>query len=396
MLYQVKAIREGDRVGVLLIEAVHPEDAARQVREQGHAVLDVRTAALWRRLARPADGRFPLLLFSQEMLALLESGVGVVEALATLAEKEGRAGPRSILERVLGRLREGQALSAALEAQPRVFPPLYVAIVRASERTSDLPEALRRYVAYRQQVETLRGKLVAAAIYPALLIAVGGLVILFLLGYVVPRFSRIYEDLGDRLPPVSRLLLEWGRLVEAHGGMLLVLLAAGLAAAVHLLSRPGTGERLMDLLWRIPGVGERLRIFHLSRCYRTLGMLLRGGIPILPALGMVGGLLAAALGDKLVQAAEWIRTGRPVSEAMESHGLTTPVAVRLLRVGERTGNLGEMMERIAAFHDEETARWSETVTRLFGPLLMLAIGLMIGTIVVLLYLPIFQLAENLG
>lgn len=152
----------------------------------------------------------------------------------------------------------------------------------------------------------------------------------------------------------------------------------------------------MDLLWRIPGVGERLRIFHLSRCYRTLGMLLRGGIPILPALGMVGGLLAAALGDKLVQAAEWIRTGRPVSEAMESHGLTTPVAVRLLRVGERTGNLGEMMERIAAFHDEETARWSETVTRLFGPLLMLAIGLMIGTIVVLLYLPIFQLAENLG
>ncbi|MBL8490363.1 MAG: type II secretion system F family protein, partial [Rhodocyclaceae bacterium] len=323
-------------------------------------------------------------------------GVGIVEALATLAEKEARPGSRAVLEGLLGRLREGLPLSAALEGQPRLFPPLYVAIVRASERTSDLPEALRRYVAYRQQVEALRSKLIAAALYPALLIGVGGLVILFLLGYVVPRFSRIYEDLGDRLPPVSRLLLEWGRLVEAHGALLVLGLAGTVVFLVHLLSRPGTGEKLLDLAWRLPALGERLRIFQLARCYRTLGMLLRGGIPVMPALGMVGGLLAAALGDKLTQAGEWIRGGRPVSDAMEAHGLTTPVALRLLRVGERTGNLGEMMERIAAFHDEETARWTEWVTRLFGPLLMLVIGLMIGGIVVLLYLPIFQLAENLG
>jgi general secretion pathway protein F len=137
-----------------------------------------------------------------------------------------------------------------------------------------------------------------------------------------------------------------------------------------------------------------MRVFQMARLYRTLGMLLRGGIAIVPALDMVSGLLSPALQPRLVAATSRIREGLPMSQAFESQGLSTAVSLRMLRVGERTGNMGDMMERAAAFHDEELSRWAEWATRLLGPALMLIMGLVIGAIVVLMYLPIFQLAES--
>jgi general secretion pathway protein F len=167
-------------------------------------------------------------------------------------------------------------------------------------------------------------------------------------------------------------------------------LGVGLAAGGGRL----LGQLLVGQLWRIPAVGERMRVFQLARLYRTLGMLLRGGIAIVPALEMVHGLLSSAMQQRLAAASVAIREGRPMSHAFEAHGLTTAVALRMLRVGERAGNMGEMMERAAIFHDEELARWADWVTKLLGPVLMLLMGLVIGAIVVLMYLPIFQLAET--
>lgn len=150
----------------------------------------------------------------------------------------------------------------------------------------------------------------------------------------------------------------------------------------------------MQLFWKIPALGERLRIFQLARFYRTLGMLLKGGTPIVAALGSVAGLLDAALKTKMQQATLAIQQGQPLSTAMEQAGLTTPVALRMLRVGERSGKIGDMMERVAAFYDEELARWIDWFTKLFEPLLMLFIGLVIGVVVLLLYMPIFELAGS--
>jgi general secretion pathway protein F len=395
MQFRVKAMAPTGGVSMLALDARDAGEAEALARKQGYAVLAVSKAGFLAGFGR-RSARFPLLLFSQELLALLESGIAVVEAIETLAEKESRPAVRLALETILSRLREGATLSNALAEMPADFSELYVATIRASEKTSDLAESLRRFIAYQTQLDLLRAKLVGAAVYPALLVGVGGLVIFFLLGYVVPRFSHIYEDMGGDLPWLSRLLIEWGQLLERDGLLALATLVALVVAAYRILSRPAARAWLGEVIWRVPKLGERLRVFHLSRCYRTLGMLLRGGIPIVAALDMVEGLLAVTLRSQLVRAANAIREGVPTSQAMERHGLTTPVALRLLRVGEQTGNMGEMMERIAAFHDEETARWTEMTVRLFGPLLMLLIGLLIGAIVVLLYLPIFQLAESIG
>jgi len=254
---------------------------------------------------------------------------------------------------------------------------------------------LTRYIDYQTQVDVVRKKVVSASIYPLLLIGAGGLVTLFLMAYVVPRFSRIYEDMGTDLPLLSRLLLRWGKLLQSNGPSVLVALVLAVAGIVYLVSRPATRTWVMQRLWKLPAAGERMRIYQLARFYRTLGMLLTGGTPIGPALNMVSDLLQPELRQHLQGAAKKITEGRSISYAMETHGLTTPVSLRMLQVGERTGEMGAMMERIGAFYDEEMARWVEWFTRLFEPLLMAVIGVVIGFIVVLMYLPIFDLAGSL-
>ncbi|MFA5082289.1 MAG: type II secretion system F family protein, partial [Hydrogenophilaceae bacterium] len=266
---------------------------------------------------------------------------------------------------------------------------------RASERTGDLPQALSRYVAYQEQVEQVRKKAYTASVYPVLLVVLGGLVALFLLGYVTPRFAALYEDNLDRLPWASRLLMYWGRFVAGHLVEAGLLLLGGLAALAYVATLPGVRARLGRLAWRLPSLGERLRIFQLTRFYRTVGMLLSGGIPVVTALDMAAGLLHPELRVRLAAASVDIRQGKSVSQAMESADLTTPVALRMLRVGEKSGRMGEMMEAVAAFHDEETSRFVDWFTRLFEPILMAVIGLIIGLIVVLLYLPIFELVGSL-
>ncbi len=391
MEYQVKAVR-GKEMTLLNIVAQHAEDAKSQARAKGYTPIAVNTKTL--QFKWQTGKTFPLALFSQELLALLEAGLNLVESIETLAEKESRSQVKVALDTLLQALYQGQTFSTALEQQPSIFPVLYVATVRASEKTGDLAESLGRYVSYEQQIGLVKKKIISASIYPVLLIAVGGLVIFFLLGFVVPKFSQIYEDTGSNLPFLSQLLLQWGVFLENHGKTFLMLLGACMLAIIYAASQASVRKWLMQQFWRIPAIGERLRIFQLARFYRTLGMLLKGGTPIVSALGSVAGLLDVSLKANMQSATLAIQQGQPVSNAMEQAGLTTPVALRMLRVGERGGKIGDMMERVAAFYDEELSRWIEWFTKLFEPLLMLFIGLVIGVVVLLLYMPIFELAGS--
>ena len=400
MRYQIKAAKSGGAVVSLSLEARDDRDANEQAQAQGYVVLGVRRSGGFSFAGAFGSssfrsGSFPLVLFTQEMLALLRSGISLVEALETLAEKETRSSTVMILSGLLERLREGQSFSHALQTFPDVFPELYVATVRASERSGTLPEALGRYVAYQTQLDSVKKHLVSASIYPAILMIVGSVVALFLLGYVVPRFSHIYQDIGGDLPWLTRMLMAWGAFVEARGGLLLALLAGGVSALVLWIRRPASRQWISRQIIRIPAIGERVRVYQLTRFYRTVGMLLAGGTPVTQALMMVSGLLDQALRQRLEGAIRMIKEGQPISVSLDAHGLTTPVSLRMLRVGERTGMMGDMMERSAAFHEEALGRWVERFTRTFEPLLMAVIGVVIGGIVLLMYFPIFELAGNI-
>lgn len=394
MRFEIKAYREHEGVVLLDFQSETRDAAIHALEVQGYRILSMRSRL---NLMLPSvRTSFSLPLFSQELLSLLEAGIPLLEALDTLGQKDKNTPAGRIHTGLMRLLQEGKAFSEALSTFPEIFPEIFIATIRAAERTGDLPEALRRYLAYRIQVDLVRRKVKSAAIYPALLISVGMLVMVFLLTYVVPRFSHVYEDMGGNLPLLSRLLMAWGQGFETHGGMIVLGFALTGSGLIYWISRPATLAALEKKLWTIPALGERLRIYQLARFYRTVGMLLRGGVPFTRSLDMVAGLLRLpGLQLGLVQARERIGNGGGISESLIAGGLTTEVAERMLRVGERSGNLGEMMERIAGFYDDDMARWVDWFTRLFEPLLMAFIGVIIGAIVLLMYFPIFELAGSI-
>lgn len=395
MRFELKAITQQGRIESLDYNALDEAGALELAKSRGLTVLTIRKRTdLLSQWFKRRD-QFPVLLFSQELLVLIESGLSLVEAVETLMEKELKPDIRTLLERMVSTLRQGRSFSTALEQFPDTFSTLYVATIRASEKTSDLAPALMRYVSYQNQVEAIRKRLVNASIYPALLIAVGGLVSLFLLLYVVPRFSHVYEDRSADLPLFSKLLLQWGNTVEGHAMLVLGAVVLLLIFSWQIIRLPLVRASIGKAIWNLPSIGEKLTIYQLARFYRTIGMLLKSGMPLVAALETGAELLHPVLRERLSTASQAISEGRLISESMERHGLTTPVALRMLAVGEQSGNMGEMMDRIALFHDEEISRWVDWFSRLFEPILMAIIGVVIGGIVILMYMPIFELAGSL-
>lgn len=394
MRFEVRALSDG-KISSIVVDALSPADASRQVAAKALKPLSVNAVAAGSGFSFSGGKGFESLLFSQELLALLEAGLSVIESVDTLADREQRAGTRSILERLAERLREGRSFSGALESIPEAFPQLFVGIVRASERTGNLPEALQRYIDYRKRAEVLRSKVISAAIYPIILLAVGIAVTLFLGGYVIPKFAVVYQGTGRSLPLASALLLRWGSFAHLHvQGLALGLVGTVVAlvmTARYLLARHGVG----GLLKHIPLLAEQFRTYELARLYLTLGMLLDSGLPITQALALSSASATVGQERAIASATTSIRHGERLSKAFSQAGLVTTVGLRMLRIGEESGRLGEMMTRAARFHDDETTRRIEQFSKVAEPALMIGIGLVVGTIVVLLYMPIFDLAGSL-
>ena len=398
MQFDVRTLSPDHLVARLMIEARDERDARLQVEARGLHATSVRPAApaLGGALQhRRSSARLSLMLFSQELLALLEAGLSINEALEALLEKEAVAGTRSVLSRLLAGLAEGKRFSSVLAEQPELFSPLYVGIMRAAEGTSDLPRALARFIDYQQRNERVRAKIVSAAIYPMILLGVGAAVSGFLIGYVVPRFAEVYQGTGRNLPWLSQKLLDWGQYAAAHATVLWPTVLVAVIVLVAWLRRLVATGGAARLVRRLPGLGERVRVIELSRLYLTLGMLIEGGIPIIAAIDTVLTMPGAGLRAGLLIARSTVEAGLPLSSAFEAGSLTTPISLRMLRVGERTGAMGRMLTQSAAFYDGEINRWIDRFTRTFEPLLMAAIGLLVGAIVILLYMPIFDLAGSM-
>lgn len=396
MRYLVQAVRGGNELATLQVEAPDEASLASHADLRGWTILVAKPQQLglpyW--LSFKRNAKFPVLLFSRELLALLSAGLSLIEAVDTLVGKEQHAANRNLLEALRSSLYQGKSLSDAMQAFPAVFSDFYVATIRASERTGGMGEALQRYVRYQEQADVIKKRIVSASIYPVLLIVVSGLVGLFLMFYVVPRFSGVYAEIRGDMPFFASILLGWGQFVGEHATLVLGGIAVLAGIAAYWLSLKSARIWLMQSIQRIPAIGERVRLYQLARLYRTIGMLLRGGIPVVTAIDMAKGLLGVEMQSRLSIAVRDIREGVSLSQAMDKHQLSTVVSSRLLHVGERTGELGEMMERTAEFMDEELARWIEWFTKLFEPLLMAFIGIVIGLIVVLMYMPIFELASS--
>ncbi|MBF2748520.1 type II secretion system F family protein [Enterobacter bugandensis] len=385
--YTVTILQGGKRVSQTVL-AASPDDASARIIACGGIVLQVQE--------RPArkEKRFPLNLFLQELIALLEAGLVVVEAVEALRESSRDGGTSLVLDTLVKKLYEGAQLSQAMMALPALFPPLLINTVASSEQTGHLPEALKRFQFYESRMEILRKRIKSTLLYPTIVIAAGGIILFFLLGFIIPRFSVVFD--GMKNPSASaQLILWWGRLTQTHGSLLLAGCAAAVAGIVMAVRSPRLRQRALGLLLRIPALRQQHQLSVLVRFYRTLGLLLQGGLPAPDALMLSREILPATHRQQVEQVIRDVAAGESLSRMLEAQRMTTPVASRLLQVGERSGELPAMCERIAAFYDESLERAIETFSKIFEPILMMVVGGIVGLVVFLLYMPIFELAGGL-
>lgn len=392
MQFRAKVLNKAMQVELVDVDATSAEEARRVLASAGGRLLDLR--AVRTSISRGGKQKaFNLSVFNQQLHSLLEAGQTVVDAIEILGRNDRRGRHRGIYDTLLQGLQQGNQLSDAMALLPSVFSPLYVAMVRASETTGTVRAAIRRYMQYQRQVDEIRGKIAAAATYPAILLSVGFLVISFLMLYVLPRFSAVYDDAGSAHHGDAGFVQMWGGFVRNNTllawSCLFLFCAALVTMAVHPAVRAALYRRVLGTPW----IGEKIWVLQLARLYRTLGMLLNSGVSVLAAMRMTQASLPDTMQDDLAAAVRAVSEGKPMSSVMNDCRLSTEVAQRLLLAGESSGNLDEMMERIADFYDQETAIWIDTAGRFIEPALMLGIGLVVGAIVLMLYSPIFDLAN---
>ena len=393
MLFTLRVLREGIAPHELKLEASNINEARAQAERQGLRVLQAKVASQHFSIQK---SQFPLMLFCQEFRTLLEAGLPMLEVLDTLTQKETNPINQSRLASLLNSIKEGQPLSQAMSAQASVFPNLLVATVSAAETTGNLPEALARYTQYSENVDLLKKRLVSACIYPAIVLGFGLLVLVFLMVYVVPKFSKIYETQVQSISGSTQIILVVGKFSSQYGLYLVLALAGLIMLAAWAISQPAIRVKCFNWLCNLPYFGDKVRLYHLSRFYRTFAMLLKSGITVSAALAMVSSMLGSGLQSQLLNAKRLIAEGKGFTDAFEACALTTPVSVRLFRVGEKTGKLEHMMERAASFHEDQMMRWVDKFTKIFEPTLMAVIGILIGGLVLMMYLPIFELASGIG
>ena len=386
-----RIIRDG-HLHTLQLHAHDLAQARQQLQADGAQVISLKAR---RQLKLPSRrSTFALGLFIQELVVLLDAGLVLVEAVETLRDKAAPGINRQVMSDLLASMYQGNSLSKALQLKPEVFPSLLIATVASSEHSGQLSVALRRYHHFEAHLEAVKKRVSGALMYPMVVLSVGALILVFLLFFVIPRFAAVFDAVAD-LPATARLMVWWGDLVQTQGNLLLTGLVLAVGGLVLLLRSAAFKQRAARLLWKIPSLGAQRTLFVLARFYRTAGMLLMGGMPVVTAVALSGALLPAERQADLRHAMTDIQAGQPLSTSLARHQLTTAVAERLLRVGEQSGELAAMCERIAQFHDEALERAIELFSKVFEPLLMLVVGGLIGLIVFMLYMPIFELAGSI-
>lgn len=377
------------------LDAPSIDDARLLAQRQGYTVLSCKPAGLGlgETLSR-SSGRsveIDIVVFIEQLRDLLVAGLSIIEALDALRRGAVSDSAR-VIEQLERELRTGKTLSNAL-AQQSVFPALLVALVRSSELTSDLPQTLARFLDHERRVAEVRHRLFSASIYPLLLMGVGSLVLVFLFFYVMPRFARIFEGMNGELPWSARLMVAWSHLLGQYSAAVLTVLAIITMIVSLMVATPALRARVTGAVLSWVPLRHRLNTYFLARWYRATGMLVAGGIPLPEALGLSNTLLPLALRPAGNQVEQGVRNGLTPSAAHARAGMATPVAEQLLLAGERTGDLGSVLTRIAQFHESEVSRTLERTMRTLEPLVMVAIGLGVGIVVVLMYMPIFELAS---
>jgi type IV pilus assembly protein PilC len=393
-LFTYKALRED---GTSFVDEAMAADAAelrQELEGRGYLILslDKKRAGLF----GDRGGAKDFLLFNQEFSTLVKAGLPILQALEILQKRMEKPGFRAAVESIIHDIKGGAALSDAMAKHPAYFPPLYSATVRAGEKSGALVDVLLRYISYQKKMIAVMTKLRMSLAYPVFLVLALVVVLSIFFLYVIPNFTQMYSDQGGSLPYLTSLLIGFTAALNRFAPLIL----AGLIAAAggqYAWQKTAAGRNVLDRLkLRIPLFRSFVTQYLLAQITRTLATVLRGGIPLVQALDTTAGVISnRAMAQRLEEARLLVTQGTSLAAAFERTHVAPDITVRMIDVGESSGDLPQMLEDVADYYDQEVENRLTALTTMIEPVLMLTMGLIMAVIVVALYLPIFEMGSRL-
>jgi type IV pilus assembly protein PilC len=401
--FKVTASDKAGRKVNRTVEAPSQGEAAALLRKEGYSAVDIReeraaaaAAGPARRGPRPRVSGSDLAIFTRQFATMIGAGIPVLECLDVLTVQATDPGFRRCLETVVEDIRSGTDLSTALSRHPKVFTNIYINMIKAGEASGQLEAILVRLAEYMEATVKLKREIVSAMTYPVISLTMIFLVTGFLMIFIIPKFEEIFKQLDVALPPPTRAVLFTSKImVNYWWGVLLGLV--GLIAGIMIFRRTETGGLIIDkLTLKVPVFGPLFQKVALSRFARTFSTLIRSGVPILGALEIV----ASTSGNRVIEATvsnckDSIRAGEPLSKPLSQSPVFPPMVVRMISIGEKSGALEQLLEKISQFYDEQVAAAVESLTSMIEPIMIAIMGVVVGGIVISVFMPIIKIQQML-
>lgn len=390
-LYRYEAVDAGGEVVKAELNAPSQDEVIGKLREQGLLPLSVQEEGggwLAREFRLPLlsrGSRVPtamLVAFTQQLAQLLHAGLPLDRALTTLISVNSEGPMRKMLSRIQEEVRGGSNLADAMEAQSGLFSRLYLNMVRAGEASGSLEVVLARLAEFMERAKALRETVTSALIYPAVLLATAGISLIVLLTYVVPQFQQLFAQAGQTLPLSTRIVIAAGNVLKYYwwvgvGGIVVLI-----GYFRQQFSSPAKRYRWDRLLLRLPLIGDLIAKVETARLSRTLGTLLRNGVPLLTALGIVKETITnQVLAEAIGRVADNLKAGQSLAEPLLEQGAFPALAIHMIRVGEETGQLDEMLVQVADTYDGEVQTTVKRLLALMEPVMILGLGVLIAAII---------------
>ena len=398
--FLVKIADERGHVLEQLENGVSEQDIRDRFLQQGYLVYSIKNrAGVWpsalggRRRQRIKAQEF--VIFNQQFLTLIKAGLPILKSLDLLSKRQRNPYFKSMLENVQARVKGGELLSDAFAAQGAVSK-IYTTTLLAGERSGNLEEVLARFVTFQRVTLTFRKKLQSSMWYPALLFGALALMLSFLMGYVVPQFADLYSSLNAKLPSITIFMLGIGTAIR-HYFYIILAVMAGIVLGVNLWMRSDRGSKVLDALrYRLPLLGPVWMKYQVAIFCRTLSTLLSGGLPLVPSLETASqSINSFKIAETVGHAAKRVREGRSLSYSLEETEFFPDLAVEMVEVGESTGALPTMLGSVAEFFEEDVQNALSAAMQLIEPVLLIFMGIVVATVLLSLYLPIFSLGSQI-
>jgi len=393
MQFAYKAKESGGKVIEGVVEAADQKAAMARLREQKLSVLEIKIGPGKKKRKGKVESK-DVVIFSRQLSTLVSAGVPIVQGLNILEAQAESPAFRAVVGSLRTDIEAGLSIADAMKKHPQAFSELYVAMIKAGEVGGILDTILERLSGFLESSEQLRAKVKSALMYPTVVFSVAGLITIFLIMFVIPIFKDIFSSFGAKLPWLTQMMITISDFLRTKILFIVPPLALGVWLFKKWLKTEKGQEKVDDISLKLPVFGILLKKVAIARFSRTLGTLIKSGVPILQGLETV----AKTSGNKIIERAinasrDSIKEGGRISDPLKKANIFPPMVIQMISVGEETGGLDNMLNKIADFYDQEVDTAVKGLTSMIEPLIIVFLGVVVGTIVIAMFMPMFSLGE---